>query len=123
ALAGATGSGKTSILDGMVFALYGNVPRLADQRSVMPVISQGMAEARVRLDFTIGHEAYTATRIVRRTKGGGGTTAEARLESGGEVLAGTADEVTAAATQRLGLSSEHFTNCLVLPQCAFARLL
>ena len=123
ALTGATGSGKTSILDGMVFALYGNVPRLADQRSVMPVIAQGMAEARVRLDFTIGADAYTATRIVRRTKGGGGSTAEARLESGGEVLAGTADEVTAAVTERLGLSYEHFTKCVVLPQGEFARFL
>ena len=33
---------------------------------------------------------------MRRTKSGGGNTAEARLESEGEVLAGTADEVTAA---------------------------
>ncbi|MEY2447779.1 MAG: repair protein SbcC/Rad50 [Acidimicrobiaceae bacterium] len=123
ALTGATGSGKTSVLDGMVFALYGNVPRLADQRTVVPVIAQGMAEARVRLDFTIGAEAFTATRIVRRTKGGGGNTAEARLESGGEVLAGTADEVTAAVTQRLGLSYEHFTKCVVLPQGEFARFL
>ena len=86
ALTGATGSGKTSILDGMVFALYGNVPRLADQRTVVPVIAQGMAEARVRLDFTIGDEMFTATRIVRRTKAGGGNTAEARLESAGEVI-------------------------------------
>jgi exonuclease SbcC len=123
ALTGATGSGKTSILDGIVFALYGNVPRLADQRTVVPVIAQGMAEARVRLDFTIGDDVYTATRIVRRTKGGGGNTAEARLESGGEVLAGTADEVTAAVTERLGLSYEHFTKCVVLPQGDFARFL
>jgi exonuclease SbcC len=123
ALTGATGSGKTSILDGMVFALYGNVPRLADQRTVVPVIAQGMAEARVRLDFTIGADSYTATRIVRRTKGGGGSTAEARLECGGEVLAGTADEVTAAVTERLGLSYEHFTKCVVLPQGEFARFL
>jgi exonuclease SbcC len=70
ALTGPTGSGKTSVLDAMVFALYGTVPRLADQRQVAPVIAQGMAEARVRLDFTVGPDAYTATRIVRRTKGG-----------------------------------------------------
>ena len=109
ALAGATGSGKTTVLDAMVFALYGSVPRLADQRAVAPVIAQGMAEARVRFDFTIGAYAFTATRVVRRTKGAGATTAEARLEADGEVLAGTADEVTAAVTERLGLSYEHFT--------------
>src|SRR5437879_9442808 len=95
ALSGPTGSGKTSVLDAMVFALYGTVPRLADQRQVAPVIAQGMVEARVRLDFTVGADAYTATRIVRRTKSGA-STAEARLESGGGVLAGTDGDVTRA---------------------------
>ncbi|HEV3227822.1 MAG TPA: SMC family ATPase [Acidimicrobiales bacterium] len=123
ALTGATGSGKTSVLDAMVFALYGNVPRLADQRAVAPVIAQGMAEARIRLDFTIGDESFTATRIVRRTKGGGATTSEARLEANGEVLAGTADEVSDAVTRLLGLTYDHFTKCVVLPQGEFARFL
>lgn len=123
AFTGPTGSGKTSLLDAMVFALYGSVPRLADQRRVVEVVAQGMAEARVRLDFTIGEHEYTATRIVRRTKGGGGTTAEARLESGGEVLAGNADEVTTQINARLGLTYEHFTKCVVLPQGEFARFL
>ena len=122
ALTGATGSGKTSVLDAMVFALYGNVPRLADQRAVAPVIAQGMAEARVRFDFTIGDDAFTATRVVRRTKGGA-STSEARLEHGGDVVAGTADEVTAEVTTRLGLSYDHFTKCVVLPQGEFARFL
>ena len=91
ALTGATGSGKTSVLDAMVFALYGTVPRLADQRKVEPIVAQGMAEARVRFDFTVGLDTYTATRVVRRTKTGA-TTPEARLEAGSEVLAGNADE-------------------------------
>ena len=125
ALTGPTGSGKTSVLDAIVFALYGNVPRLADQRAVAPVIAQQMAEARVRLDFTVGADAYTATRIVRTTKAGGGTTAEARLErtADGEVLAGNADDVTSAVTELLGLTYDHFTKCVVLPQGEFARFL
>jgi len=122
ALTGPTGSGKTSVLDAMVFALYGAVPRLADQRAVAPVIAQGMAEARVRLDFTAGAGEYTAVRVVRRTKGGA-STAEARLESGGEVVAGNADELSAAVVELLGLTFEQFTKCVVLPQGEFARFL
>ncbi|HLM64547.1 MAG TPA: SMC family ATPase [Acidimicrobiales bacterium] len=123
ALAGPTGAGKTSVIDALTFALYGSVPRLDDRRAVAPVISQNLNEARVRLDFTIDGVSHTAVRVVRATKAGGATTKEARLESGGEVLAGTADEVTAAVTARLGLTFEHFTTCVSLPQGQFARFL
>ena len=91
AFSGPTGSGKSSLVDAMVFALYGCVPRL-DRRAVAPVISLGRTEARVQLEFTVGGEAYTAVRVVRRTKTGA-TTKEARLERGdGEVLAGNERE-------------------------------
>ena len=121
ALTGPTGAGKSSIIDGMCFALYGSVPRL-DRRTVAPVISTGKNEARIRFDFTIGEKAYTAVRVVRRTPTGA-TTKEARLEAGGETLAGDADAVTAAAEKVLGLGFEQFTKSVVLPQGDFARFL
>ena len=34
ALVGPTGSGKSTVLDAMCFALYGTVPRWSDRRSV-----------------------------------------------------------------------------------------
>jgi exonuclease SbcC len=126
ALTGATGAGKSSLIDAMCFALYGTVPRYDDRRLVAPVISQGAAEARVRLDFAVGPERFTAVRVVRATATGA-TTREARLErrvaEGVEVLAGTADELTAEVTARLGLTFEHFTACVVLPQGEFAQFL
>ncbi|MDP8959775.1 MAG: AAA family ATPase, partial [Actinomycetota bacterium] len=67
ALTGGTGSGKTSVLDGIGFALYGSVPRYDNQNLVAPVITQGKVEARVSLDFTVGVDRYTAARVVRRT--------------------------------------------------------
>ena len=121
ALTGPTGSGKSSVIDAMVFALYGCVPRL-DRNAVEPIISLGRPEARVVLDFTVAGVAYTAARVVRRTKSGA-TTKEARLESGGEVLAGSAKELTEAVTALLGLTIDHFTTCVVLPQGEFMRLL
>jgi DNA repair protein SbcC/Rad50 len=123
ALVGPTGAGKTSIIDALTFALYGSIPRLDDRRAVAPVISQNLIEARVRLDFTVDGRPHTAVRVVRATKSGGGTTKEARLERAGEVLAGTADEVTEAVTGLLGLTFEHFTTCVSLPQGQFARFL
>src|SRR4029450_12270675 len=63
-----------------------------------------------------------AVRVVRATKGGA-TTKEARLQRGDEVLAGTADEVTEAVGDLLGLGFEHFITCVSLPQGQFARFL
>lgn len=122
ALSGPTGAGKSTVIDAICFALYGSVPRYEDRRVVAPAISQGLAELRVRLDFTVEGVEYRAVRVVRRTKQGA-TTKEARLESGDQVLAGTADELTTAVTALLGLAFEHFTKCVVLPQGAFARFL
>ena len=69
ALTGATGAGKSSLIDAIVFALYGSIPRLDDRRLVAPVISQDKVEARVRLDFSIDGERYRAVRVVREVAG------------------------------------------------------
>lgn len=122
ALIGPTGSGKSTIIDAICFALYGTIPRLDDRRFVAPVITQGHLEARVKLDFSVDGQTYTAARVVRRSAKGA-TTKEARLERGDDVLAGNADELTAAITRLVGLSFDHFTKCVVLPQGDFARFL
>lgn len=122
AFVGPTGSGKSSIIDAITFALYGNVPRLGDDRKVAPVIHQLCPEARVLLDFEVDDRPYQAIRVVRRSRGGA-TTKEARLEQGDAVLAGNARELTAAVESLLGLSFEQFTKTVVLPQGKFADFL
>ncbi len=125
---GPTGAGKSSLIDAIIFALYGSVPRYANKNLVAPVISQQATEARVHLTFAVGPQRYVVARVVRATASGGATTKEARFERHGadgtvEVLAGDADGVTAGVEQLLGLSYEHFTTCVVLPQGQFARFL
>ena len=125
---GATGSGKSSLIDAMIFALYGSVPRYDDRRLVAPVISQGKVRARVRLDFETRGKVYTAVRVVQRTKTGA-TTREARLEewTNGEparTLAATEAELSASVQNDvIGLGLDHFTKCVVLPQGEFAAFL
>lgn len=120
-LSGPTGSGKSSLIDSMVFALYGRIPRLGGG-TVAPVISTGSERARVSLDFAVGDDRYTVARLVQRTKAGA-TTPEARLQRGNEVLASGAGDVTQAVTDLLRLGYEDFTRTVVLPQGEFARFL
>ncbi|MEA1904070.1 MAG: SMC family ATPase [Actinomycetota bacterium] len=121
-LSGATGAGKSSLIDAMVFALYGRVPRLGGN-TVAPAISAGADRARVALDFEVDGDSYTAVRLIQRSSRGGASVKEARLQKGDEVLADGADDVTRAVEDLLHLRFEDFVRTVVLPQGEFARFL
>jgi exonuclease SbcC len=118
ALTGPTGSGKSSIIDAICFALYGSVPRLS---GVAPVISLGKPEARIRLVFEVDGEHYTVSRLIAR-QGDGATQRDVRLEGGGIAVEGVR-EVDSRIAGLLGLTFDHFTRTVVLPQGRFAAFL
>lgn len=121
-LSGATGSGKSSLIDAMIFALYGRVPRLG-ARAVAPVITAGTDRARVSLEFETGGNEYVVSRVAERTDSGA-TVREARLETAdGRPVASGAGEVTREVERLLRLRFEDFTKTVVLPQGEFARFL
>jgi exonuclease SbcC len=128
ALVGPTGSGKSTVIDAVCFALYGCVPRYEDQRLNRYVITLGASEARVSLDFELNGYRYLATRVVRRSAKGQVSTKEARLErvendGTPTTLAGAEREMNQAIEALLHLSFKHFTRCVVLPQGEFAEFL
>ena len=141
ALVGPTGSGKSTVLDGITFALYGTVPRWGGARGIANALAPSAAEARVRLVFESAGDRYVATRVVRRDGRGNVKTAGAglqlmpagfdvtKLDTGmdlddlGEVLAGTPAEMDEAVLHAVGLPYEQFTSCVVLPQGQFADFL
>ncbi len=124
ALVGATGSGKSTVIDAMCFALYGSVPRYDDRRAVGAVVHSLANEAKVGLDFELAGRRYSAVRVVRRDAKGKASTKEARLEDeDGAVLAGSAKEMDGAVRALIGLDFDQFTRAVVLPQGDFARFL
>ena len=128
ALVGPTGSGKSSIIDAICFALYGKVPRYGDRAATAGVISTGSNELAVRLRFSVGEQHYVVVRVVRRKgREAKPQTTDARLErvipGGTDVLAGSVRDLDRCIDDVVGLSFEHFTRCVVLPQGEFARFL
>jgi DNA repair protein SbcC/Rad50 len=134
-LTGPTGAGKTSVIDGICFALYGRVPRWGSQEATDLALASAAGACRVGLVFESGGKRYTAVRSVTRGEAGGHSH-EAELHvvdpvvPPAEVIAASpdvpvvgADQVTRAVQEILGLSYEHFTRSVLLPQGRFAEFL
>src|SRR2546422_8933524 len=60
AISGPTGSGKSSLLDAMTYALYGRIERVGDR--VSQLLSQGQPRMAVTLEFAVGRDRYRVTR-------------------------------------------------------------
>lgn len=132
---GDTGAGKTSLLDALCFALYGEPT--GEQRSARHLRSDFAPVDRpteVSLCFALGDRRYRVRRRPSqwrpKARGDGLTEAGAtaslfRLEpdSSEVLLCEQPRHVTPAVMDLLGLSLEQFRQVIVLPQGAFQRFL
>jgi exonuclease SbcC len=124
-ITGPTGAGKTSLLDAIAFALYGEVPRLGGSQGTKDLITLGQALARVTLEFSVGDKGRF--RVVRRLARRGPQTAVLeRWEGGAWVPAvdqGGVRPVNAALIEVVGLDFDSFCRAVVLPQGEFHEFL
>ena len=81
AIAGPTGAGKSSLLDAMMFALYGTVPRLARAKAAADLIALGRDRMMVAFDFALGGDELRVVRSVRRGRTVVGDAQLERLEA------------------------------------------
>jgi exonuclease SbcC len=124
-ITGPTGAGKTSILDAMVFALYGQVPRLGGKWGTSDLVSLGRVQARVHFEFSVnGKGRYRVARRLKR-----GASQEATLERNDDGVwvpvceRSGVRECDRALTDLLGLDFDAFCKAVVLPQGEFHRFL
>ncbi len=133
-ISGRTGAGKSSILDGVSFALYGTVPRYDGGEKRLRSDHSALTDpTEVRLEFTIGDTRWRVTRSPeydRPAKRGGGLTTEiarAVLEEQVDgVWVGRAAkprDVGVALGEMLGLGAQQFQQVILLAQNKFSRFL
>ncbi len=120
---GDTGSGKSTVLDCINFALYGNVERSKEKTDIINYRSDS---AKVKFCFNIINDGkrkdYTVERVLKKDKHG---THKAFLyENDGEkevCIADKASQVEQRIVEILGVEAEDFRKCIALPQGEFAQ--
>lgn len=122
---GPTGSGKTSILDGITLSLYGDI-----SRNTKDFINANADSAYVSFEFEmsgIPSKRYRVEREFKRNKTGGVTTKYAKMMSieaeGPVILEDRPLKVNDQCEAVIGLTKEDFTRTVVLPQGKFSEFL
>jgi exonuclease SbcC len=123
-ITGPTGAGKTSILDAMVFALYGQVPRLGGKHGTTDLVSLGKVESRVKLEFSLdGKGRYRVARRLSRRAAQSATLERYRDGEWTRASDGGVTECNSVLRELLGLDFDSFCKAVVLPQGEFHKFL
>lgn len=122
--AGANGSGKSSLLEALFFALFASGARPVTGRELGEVLRQGARSGAVELDFSFGRHRYRLHTALRRLKD--------RVQADGERCTLERDdgqrwvkvgEVTGRLQELLHMDSEDFANCVYVRQGEVDRIL
>ena len=126
AIIGDTGAGKSSILEALTYALYGQTTFTAHANQEL--MNDTSTDLRVVLRFRVSGETWEVARSLRRGGQGGVGQARAQLRRFGDdgesvEQVEQVKRVNERIVGLLGLDSAAFLRTVVLPQGRFARLL
>lgn len=132
-ISGATGSGKTTIFDGICFALYGQASGedRTDIRALRSHFAENDVQTEVELTFEVKDRTYRIMRQIPYIKEGNTSETPARstfyeLTEDGEVPIvdrQIVTEINQKVAQMIGFTLEQFNQIVMLPQGEFRKFL
>lgn len=126
---GETGSGKSTILDAMIFAIFDEIPRTMGSKgkNIRPCLNQDSDILEVYFKFALGKDIFEITRCYKKKFSRKG---EEKFEQSnpililnGDVIADTVKNVEGKINEFFGISVNDFTRSVVLPQGKFSEFL
>ena len=114
-ISGCTGSGKTTVLDCIILALYQNH---SERGNLSDYINLKSDSGRITFRFELNGEIYESVRVLSRKQGKNSML----LSRGGQPVA-EGEAAFAVIQDAVGLEVKEFTNVVVLQQGEFARFL
>lgn len=115
-ISGDTGSGKTTILDAIVFALYGDLDRAKQSEEL---INSDCDRATIEFCVELDGERYTILRELKRGKGA----SVCKVKQNQKVIIDKTTELKKFVAEKVGLTKEEFVSVVVLQQGKFGKFL
>lgn len=126
---GQTGSGKSTILDAMILALFDEIPRNkidGSKSSLLNSINDNSKKMEVYYSFMLGEDFYEIRRSYKRGISKGQEVINSKdpiLIKNNNILANKKTEVKNILNEEFGLDVEDFSRTVVLPQGKFNEFL
>ena len=126
---GETGSGKSTILDAMIFAIFDEIPRTMGSKgkNIRPCLNQDSDILEVYFKFALGKDIFEITRCYKKKFSRKG---EEKFEQSnpililnGNIIADTVKNVESKINEFFGINVNDFTRSVVLPQGKFSEFL
>ncbi|MCQ8212805.1 hypothetical protein NON08_09765 [Cetobacterium somerae] len=126
---GETGSGKSTILDAMIFAIFDEIPRTMGSKgkNIRPCLNQDSDILEIYFKFALGKDIFEITRCYKKKFSRKG---EEKFEQSnpililnGNIIADTVKNVESKINEFFGINVSDFTRSVVLPQGKFSEFL